>query len=64
MQLWRRQLRSQIADPQLREKCVSDYVMGCKRVLFSNNWYSTGRDNGVLTPGWLRRGTRVSRSVS
>jgi len=41
MQLWRRQLRSQIADPRLREKCVPDYVMGCKRVLFSNNWYST-----------------------
>jgi len=41
MQLWRHQLRSQIADPQLREKCVPDYVMGCKRVLFSNNWYST-----------------------
>ena len=39
MQLWRRQLRAQITDPQLREKCVPDYVMGCKRVLFSNDWY-------------------------
>jgi hypothetical protein len=36
MQMWRRQLRTQIADPQLRDKCVPDYVMGCKRVLFSN----------------------------
>jgi len=41
MQLWRRQLRTQIADPQLRERCVPDYVMGCKRVLFSNDWYPT-----------------------
>ncbi len=39
MQLWRRQLRSQIADPGLRAKCVPDYLMGCKRVVFSNDWY-------------------------
>ena len=39
MQLWRRQLRSQIADPGLRAKCVPDYVMGCKRVVFSDDWY-------------------------
>jgi cation diffusion facilitator CzcD-associated flavoprotein CzcO len=41
MQLWRRQLRAQIADPELRAKCVPDYVMGCKRVVFSNDWYPT-----------------------
>jgi cation diffusion facilitator CzcD-associated flavoprotein CzcO len=41
MQMWRRQLRTQISDPLLREKCVPDYVMGCKRVLFSNDWYPT-----------------------
>src|SRR5580700_776277 len=39
MQLWRRQLNSQIADPGLRAKCVPDYVMGCKRVVFSDDWY-------------------------
>jgi len=39
MQLWRRQLRRQIPDPGLRAKCVPDYVMGCKRVVFSNDWY-------------------------
>jgi cation diffusion facilitator CzcD-associated flavoprotein CzcO len=39
MQLWRRQLRSQVADPELRAKCVPDYVMGCKRVVFSDEWY-------------------------
>jgi cation diffusion facilitator CzcD-associated flavoprotein CzcO len=39
MTLWRRQLNSQIADPELRAKCVPSYVMGCKRVTFSNDWY-------------------------
>jgi cation diffusion facilitator CzcD-associated flavoprotein CzcO len=39
MAMWRRQLRTQIADPRLREKCIPDYVMGCKRVLFSTDWY-------------------------
>jgi cation diffusion facilitator CzcD-associated flavoprotein CzcO len=39
MRLWRRQLEEQIADPELRAKCVPDYVMGCKRVAFSNDWY-------------------------
>jgi len=40
MQLWRRQL-SAVTDPRLREKCIPRYVMGCKRVLFSNDWYPT-----------------------
>jgi len=39
MQLWRRQLRTQIADPELRARCTPDYVLGCKRVAFSNDWY-------------------------
>ncbi len=39
MQLWRRQLTTQIADPQLRARCTPDYVMGCKRVVFSSDWY-------------------------
>jgi cation diffusion facilitator CzcD-associated flavoprotein CzcO len=38
MSMWRRQL-SVITDPALRRKCIPDYVMGCKRVLFSNAWY-------------------------
>ena len=40
MQLWRRQLRA-ISDPELRAKCVPGYLMGCKRVLFSDDWYPT-----------------------
>jgi cation diffusion facilitator CzcD-associated flavoprotein CzcO len=39
MVLWRRQLRTAIADPELRARCVPEYVMGCKRVVFSNDWY-------------------------
>jgi cation diffusion facilitator CzcD-associated flavoprotein CzcO len=38
--MWRRQLRA-VTDPQLRASCIPDYVMGCKRVLFSNDWYPT-----------------------
>ena len=41
MAMWRRQLRTAITDPELRARCVPDYVMGCKRVLFSNDWYPT-----------------------
>jgi cation diffusion facilitator CzcD-associated flavoprotein CzcO len=41
MRMWRRQLEEQITDPELRRQCVPDYVMGCKRVLFSNDWYPT-----------------------
>jgi cation diffusion facilitator CzcD-associated flavoprotein CzcO len=38
--MWRRQLRA-ITDPELRARCIPDYVMGCKRVVFSNDWYPT-----------------------
>ena len=36
---WRLQLRRQVKDPALRRKLVPDYPIGCKRVLFSNDWY-------------------------
>jgi cation diffusion facilitator CzcD-associated flavoprotein CzcO len=39
MALWRRHLHAQVADPALRAKCVPDYVLGCKRVTFSDDWY-------------------------
>jgi cation diffusion facilitator CzcD-associated flavoprotein CzcO len=41
MRLWHRQLDAQVTDPALREQCTPDYVMGCKRILFSNDWYPT-----------------------
>jgi cation diffusion facilitator CzcD-associated flavoprotein CzcO len=37
--VWRLHLRRQIPDPALRRKLVPDYEIGCKRVLFSNDWY-------------------------
>jgi cation diffusion facilitator CzcD-associated flavoprotein CzcO len=70
MAIWRRHLRGQIADPGLRARCVPDYVMGCKRVVFSNDWYpALARPNvelitdpierivpdGVVTAGGGRR---------
>ena len=56
MQLWRRQLRTQIADPELRAKCVPDYVMGCKRVVFSNDWYpALARPNVELVTDRIER---------
>ena len=56
MQLWRRQLRQQIADPDLRAKCIPDYVMGCKRVVFSNDWYpALARPNVELVTDRIER---------
>ncbi len=70
MQQWRRQLDAHITDPQLRERCVPDYVMGCKRVLFSNDWYPTLARRGVdliteridrIEPGGVVTADGVSR---
>ena len=36
---WRLQLRTQVKDAVLREKLRPDYPIGCKRILFSNDWY-------------------------
>jgi cation diffusion facilitator CzcD-associated flavoprotein CzcO len=36
---WRLQLRRHVPDPALRAALVPDYPLGCKRVLFSNDWY-------------------------
>ncbi len=34
-----RHLRKQVPDPRLRAKLTPDYQIGCKRVLFSNDYY-------------------------
>lgn len=34
-----RHLREQITDPRLREQLTPDYPIGCKRALFSNDYY-------------------------
>ncbi len=36
---WRAQLRRQVRDPALRARLRPDYPLGCKRVLFGNDWY-------------------------
>ncbi|MGH3345775.1 MAG: flavin-containing monooxygenase [Nocardioides sp.] len=38
-QVWRAMLFAQVRDPALRAKLVPDYPIGCKRLLFSNEWY-------------------------
>ncbi|MHB1536100.1 MAG: flavin-containing monooxygenase [Acidimicrobiales bacterium] len=40
---WRHYMESQIADPALRLACTPDYTVGCKRILFSSDWYPTLR---------------------
>jgi cation diffusion facilitator CzcD-associated flavoprotein CzcO len=53
---WRRQLHAQIADPGLRAKCIPDYVMGCKRVVFSTDWYpALARPNVELVTDRIER---------
>ncbi|MFB9311805.1 flavin-containing monooxygenase [Nocardioides plantarum] len=36
---WRLHLRRQVPDAALRARLVPDYEIGCKRILFSNDWY-------------------------
>lgn len=50
---WQLHLRHQIKDPALRAKLVPDYPLGCKRLLFSNDWYPTlaRPDVDVVTHG-------------
>jgi len=41
-----RHLKQQVPDPELRAKLTPDYPMGCKRILFSNDYYPTlGQDH-------------------
>ena len=42
-------LESAVADPDLRARLTPSYVMGCKRILISNDYYpALGRDNVEL----------------
>lgn len=36
-----RERRAQVADPVLRARLTPDHPLGCKRILISNDWYST-----------------------
>ncbi len=56
MRMWRRQLETQITDQELRAKCVPGYVMGCKRVVFSSDWYpALARENVELVTEPIER---------
>ncbi len=45
-QAWRAQLRLQVKDPGLRSRLEPDHPIGCKRILFSNEWYpAVARDH-------------------
>ncbi len=52
----RRNIKRQVEDPVLRAKLTPDYVLGCKRILLSNNYYpALCRDNvNVITSGIAR----------
>ena len=45
--LFKYQLRRQIRDKRLREKLTPDYPIGCKRLLFSNDWYPALEQSNV-----------------
>ncbi|TCP49262.1 cation diffusion facilitator CzcD-associated flavoprotein CzcO [Tamaricihabitans halophyticus] len=58
-----RHLAREVADPLLRAKLAPDYVFGCKRVLFANDYYPALRQPNVavrtepiaeITPGGVR----------
>ncbi|WP_408899494.1 flavin-containing monooxygenase [Nocardioides sp. R1-1] len=48
---WQLHLHHQVRDPELRAQLVPDYPLGCKRLLFSNDWYPalTRRHVDVVT---------------
>ncbi|MAA76254.1 MAG: 4-hydroxyacetophenone monooxygenase [Salinisphaeraceae bacterium] len=46
----------QVKDPALREKLTPDYVIGCKRILFSSNYYpALTRENVELVTSPIER---------
>ena len=51
----RLQLRRQVKDPELRRLLTPDYMIGCKRIVFSNAWYpAIQAPNVVLVHSGLR----------
>jgi cation diffusion facilitator CzcD-associated flavoprotein CzcO len=66
----RRQIRSAIADPELRRKAEPTDEVGCKRIMITDEWYPTlARPNVELvterieavTPGGIRDGSGTER---
>ena len=56
--LVRRNIDRRVSDPELRRKVTPDYVMGCKRILISNDYYpALNRDNVEVETGGIERVT-------
>lgn len=54
----RAHLRRQVGDADLRERLTPEYVIGCKRILYSNDYYPTlGRDDVELVTAPITRVT-------
>jgi cation diffusion facilitator CzcD-associated flavoprotein CzcO len=60
----------ELPDPELRARATPDYAMGCKRILFTSDWYSTLRRRNVglldgaverITPGGVVGADGVER---
>ena len=50
------QISKEIKDPILREKLIPNYVLGCKRILISNDWYPMfNRDNVDLVTSGIKQ---------
>ncbi len=55
-----RHLHAQVKDPALRARLTPDYVMGCKRILISNDYYpALARDNVEVVTDGIRAITRA-----
>jgi cation diffusion facilitator CzcD-associated flavoprotein CzcO len=55
-----RHLHKSVADPELRRKLTPDYVMGCKRVLISNDYFpALTRDNVEVDTAGVREVTET-----
>lgn len=53
---WQAHLRHQVKDKALRAELVPDYPLGCKRLLFSNDWYpALTRDHVAVETAAIER---------
>jgi len=68
---WRAHLRLGVSDPAKRAQLVPDHPIGCKRVLFSNDWYpALDRDHvelvtdriDAIQPDGVHAGGRLHRA--
>jgi cation diffusion facilitator CzcD-associated flavoprotein CzcO len=55
-----RHMKRSVADPELRRICTPQFTLGCKRMLFSNDWYpALQRANVEVVPHGVERLTRT-----